>query len=63
MVDEEDVATLGQMLELGANYIAEQDEPEDQANIAPMTAALEIIASLVPVEIAEDEPATEPDDE
>lgn len=63
MPDPEDLATLGQMLTLGAQYLAEQDEPDDQANVAPMTQALGIIAGLVPGEVAESEPANEPEDE
>lgn len=62
-MDAEDLGTLGEMLTLGAQYIAEQDEPEDQKNIAPMQSALTTIASLVPVEVAESEPVDEPEDE
>jgi len=62
-MDSEDLGTLGAMLQLGSEYIAEQDEPGDQKNIAPMEQALGIIAGLVPVEVAEGEPATEQDDE
>jgi hypothetical protein len=32
-VDHEDLGTLGGMLQLGAQYIAEQDEPNDQVTI------------------------------
>jgi hypothetical protein len=60
-VDHEDLGTLGGMLQLGAQYIAEQDEPNDQANIAPMQQALSLIAQLVPAEAAETEPANEDD--
>jgi hypothetical protein len=62
-MDTEDLATLGEMLQLGAQYIEEQDEPEDQKNIQPMKDALGIIAGLVPVEVAETEPTDEPEDE
>jgi HK97 family phage prohead protease len=61
--DAEDLGTLGQMLALGAQYIEEQDEPDDQANIAPMKSALTILSELVGVEAAEDEPTDEPEDE
>ncbi len=56
-LDAEDLDCLGQMLALGAQYIAEQDEPDDAANIPRMEAVLASIAELVPVEVAEDEPA------
>ena len=62
-MDHEDLSTLGEMLQLGAQYIDEQDEPEDQANIPKMQQAMGIIADLVPYEVAEAEPATEPEDE
>ena len=64
MPDPEDLDTLGQMIQLGAQYIAEQDEPDDQPNIPPMTEALRLISGLVPGEIAENELADdEPDSE
>jgi hypothetical protein len=62
MTDPEDLDTLGQMLSLGANYIAEQDEPGDVKNVAPMEDALRIIAGLVPVEAAEAEPVEAEDE-
>jgi hypothetical protein len=62
-MDPEDLGTLGEMLSLGSQYIQEQDEPEDQKNISPMQQALGLIAGLVPVEVAEAEPATESEDE
>jgi hypothetical protein len=62
-MDPEDLGTLANMIELGTQYIAEQDEPEDQPNIAPMKAILDQIAALVPVELAEPEPSDEPEDE
>ena len=55
-MDSEDLAILGEMLTLGANYIAEQDEPADQANIPIMEHALETLSSLVPYEVSEAEP-------
>ena len=61
-MDTEDLATLGEMLQLGAQYITDQDEPQDQPNIQPMQQALELIAGLVPAEVNEPEPATEPED-
>jgi hypothetical protein len=62
-VDNEDLNTLGQMIELGTQYIAEQDENADQVNVQPMQQALEIITGLIPYEVSEVEPADEPDDE
>jgi hypothetical protein len=59
--DTEDLGTLGEMLELGAQYIADQDEPQDQANIPPMQQAMNLIAGLVQAETTETEPA-EPDE-
>jgi len=52
-MDVEDLSTLAQMIELGAAYIDEQDEPEDQVNVPVMRSALELLASLVPYEISE----------
>jgi hypothetical protein len=62
-MDVEDLSTLGQMLELGAAYIAEQDEPEDQVNVAPMQEAMKIIGGLVPYELAEPEAGEDESDE
>ncbi len=56
-MDVEDLNTLAQMIELGTEYIAEQDETDDAANIPAMKNALEILTALVPVEMAENEPA------
>jgi phage head maturation protease len=61
-MDTEDLSTLAQMIDLATMYIAEQDEPADQANVPVMEDVLRALASLVPVEVAEDEGA-EPDDE
>jgi len=62
MSDPEDLGTLGQMLALGAQYIEEQDEPGEAANVPRMEEALAIIGGLVATEVTEVEPA-EPDDE
>ncbi len=61
-MDTEDLATLAEMIQLGASYIEDQDEPEDQKNVPVMENALAILASLVPVEVADTEPL-EPDDQ
>jgi hypothetical protein len=55
-VDTEDLNTIAQMIELGTEYIAEQDESDDQANVPAMQEALKILTDLVPVEVAENEP-------
>lgn len=62
-MDTEDLDCLAQMIQLGADYIAEQDEPDDQPNIPKMEAILASLTELVPVEVAEQEPADEPEDE
>ena len=62
MSDPEDLGTLGQMLALGAQYIEEQDEGDEAANIAQMEAAMTIVGGLVAAEMTEVEPP-EPDDE
>ena len=61
-MDNEDLNTLAQMIELGTTYVAEQDETDDQANVPAMQEALKILTELVPAEVAENEPA-EPEDE
>jgi len=61
-MDTEDISTLAQMLQLGACYIGEQDEPADQANVPVMQSVIKQIASLVPYEVQEDE-GDEPEDE
>jgi hypothetical protein len=62
-MDTEDVGNLGQILADMAEFIAEQDEPGDPAGaVATMTEAMQLVASLVPGEEAEIEPA-EPDGE
>ena len=61
-VDAEDLSCLGQMLQLGASYIEEQDEPGDEVNVPRMEAILASISALVPYEAQEDEGA-EPEDE
>jgi HK97 family phage prohead protease len=55
-MDSEDLGALAEMIGLGTEYIAEQDEPGDEANIPVMEDAIKLIASLVQVEIDEDEP-------
>jgi len=62
MPDPEDLDTLGQMLALGAQYIDEQDEPDEQANIPKMEQVLTTLGELVAFETTETEPA-EPDDQ
>jgi HK97 family phage prohead protease len=61
-MDVEDLDTLAQMIQLGAVYIEDQDEPEDQKNIPVMEGVLATLAGLVPVEVQENEPV-EPEDE
>ena len=61
-MDNEDLSTLAQMIQLGTQYIDEQDEPGDQANIPTMENVLSILASLIPYELTEDE-GDEPEDE
>lgn len=61
-MDVEDLTTLAQMIQLGADYIAEQDEPADQVNIPKMQAIIASLTELVPYEVAEDE-GDEPEDE
>src|SRR6266566_7998955 len=60
-LDVEDLDCLAQMIQLGTGYIAEQDEAE--GTIPRMEAILASLADLVPVEVAENEPADEPEDE
>jgi hypothetical protein len=62
-MDTEDLGTLGQMMALGSEYIAEQDEGADQANVPKMQEALGIIGGLVPYELQESEPAEPAEDE
>jgi phage head maturation protease len=61
-MDTEDLSTLAQMIMCGTQYIEEQDEPGDQANIPVMQDVLATLTSLMPYEVAEDEGA-EPEDE
>lgn len=63
MTDSEDLGTLGQMMALGAEYIAEQDEPGEQANVPVMEGVLANLASLAQSEVTETEPAGEPMDD
>ncbi len=61
-VDTEDLATLACIIQAGAQYIDDQDEPDDQKNIPVMEGVLEAVAGLVAIEAAEVEPP-ESDDE
>jgi HK97 family phage prohead protease len=62
-MDVEDLGTLACMIKMGAEYIDEQDEPGDEANIPVMENVLSLLSGLVPVEASEDEPVMEPEDE
>ena len=62
MSDPEDLNTIAQMIELATDYIHDQDETDDTGNLPRMNAVLEQLTALVPVEMAENEPA-EPNDE
>jgi HK97 family phage major capsid protein/HK97 family phage prohead protease len=62
-VDSEDMATLACIIQAGAQYIDDQDEPDDQKNIPVMESVLEQVAGLVAVEAAEVEPPEPEDDE
>ena len=50
------------MIELATDYIHDQDETDDASNLPKTNTVLEQLTSLIPVEMAENEPA-EPDDE
>lgn len=54
-MDVEDLSILAQMVLLATNYIEEQDEPDDAANIPIMEGILETLYELESVEINEDE--------
>lgn len=56
-LDAEDLDCLAQMMALATAYIAEQDEPGDEANVPRMTQIIEILHELEAYEISEDEPA------
>lgn len=56
-MDTEDLGTLGQMLALGADYISDQDETNDAADIARMQGVMADLAALTQSETAETEPA------
>lgn len=56
-MDADDLSTLGQMIACGSQYILEQDDSDDPNNIPTMEKALELLSTLVPVEVAEDEPS------
>jgi len=55
-MDTEDLAKLAEMIQIGADYIDEQDAPANQANVSVMEQVLETLAGLVPAAVAE--PAT-----
>jgi HK97 family phage prohead protease len=60
--DAEDLGTLAMMLKCGADYIADQDEPDEQQNVERMNGILATLAELIAFEAQEDEPV-EPEDE
>jgi HK97 family phage prohead protease len=62
-MDTEDLGTLACMITMGIQYIDEQDEPGDAANIPVMQEVLKTLQALTSVEIDEDEPLMEPEDE
>ena len=62
-MDTEDLGTLACMITMGIQYIDEQDEPEDAANIPVMQSVLKTLQSLTSVEIIDNEPEMEPEDE
>lgn len=62
-MDTEDLSYLGQMIDLGTSYIAEQDDPGDEVNIPKMEAVLAQLVELANYEAAETEPAGEDEDE
>ena len=59
-MDSEDLNTIAEMIQLGTDYISEQDESDDAANIPRMQAIVRDLSTLIPVEVSEDEP---PEDE
>src|SRR5262249_15872448 len=61
-LDSEDLDYLGQMLQLAATYIAEQDEPDDQRNIPKMEAIMAGLVELAQYEASESEEAEDEDD-
>jgi HK97 family phage prohead protease len=61
-MDVEDIGTLAQMIQLGAAYIDEQDEPGDQPNIPVMEEILGRLAGLLGGETVEDEPPEDEDE-
>lgn len=62
-MDSEDMSLIAQMIDLGTEYIDEQDEPDDEANIPVMEGVLQTLTDLMAVEAAETEPDDEPEDE
>jgi hypothetical protein len=62
-MDTEDLGILACMITMGIQYIDEQDEPADADNIPAMQEVLTLLQALTSVEIVDDEPLTEPEDE
>jgi hypothetical protein len=62
-VDTEDLSCLAQMIQLASAYIDEQDESEDKANVPKMASVLATLVELSQVELDEQEPEDEPEDE
>jgi len=62
-VDVEDMGCLAQMINLGACYIDEQDDPGDEVNIPKMEGVLQTLSELMQYEAQESEPPDEPEDE
>jgi HK97 family phage prohead protease len=61
-LDSEGLGILARMIELGTDYIGEQDEPGDEANIPVMEDILVTLTKLAQYEANEDE-GDEPEDE
>ena len=58
--DNEDVGCLAQMVAMGSEYLDEQDETSDAADIAAMQSVIVTLSELLQGETVEDEPV-EPD--
>lgn len=56
-MDSEDFGTLAQMSVLGVQYIDEQDEPDEHANVVAMEGVLVQLHDLQHIETMEEEPA------
>jgi hypothetical protein len=55
-MDAEDLGCLAQMVAMGAEYIADQDEADEQANIPKMEGILASLNELMTFEVSETEP-------